>query len=101
MLPLQDAILNIRYDAPDEVWRELMRVYERMPGWLGAADLPRWLSADETGQSQAVWASVEPGGLQLAGYMEGDDWIYWLELFTTMATEVLGYEVGDVRDGYM
>jgi len=101
-LPNQEAILNIRYDAPDEIWAKISFIYSQMPGWLGFAEdnMPYWYSNDNSGHKKTISASVEPGGLQLYGYMSTDEWSSWLSNFIKTATSELGFEVGDVRDGY-
>ena len=92
--------MNIRYDAPREVWRKVAQIYEQLPGWLGYDGVPYWFGKNDDGGSKMVSASVEPAGLQVSSYMEDDEWAEWLGTFTRMASAALGYAVGDVRDGY-
>ena len=101
-LPNQEITLNIRYDAPDEIWAKIPFIYSQMPGWLGFAEdnMPYWYSMDNSGDKKMISASVEPGGLQVYGYMSTDEWSLWLSSFTEKATSELGFEVGDVQDGY-
>ena len=103
ILPLQETILNIRYDAPDEVWEKISRIYEKMPGWLGFAsnNIPYWFSEEEDGSNKMVCASVEPAGLQLNGYMNHTEWEPWIETFKELASKELSFNVGDVRDGFV
>lgn len=83
--------LNIRYDQPEDAWKAVMRVYESMPGWLGADDLPRWFGTED--QAEYVWASVEPGGTVFEGYMEPEVWAAWIEDLCMRLSEVLGRPV--------
>jgi hypothetical protein len=103
MLPFQDITLNIRYDAPEELWQKIPSIYERMPGWIGFAQdgIPYWYSSDDSGKSKIVYASVEPGGLQIVAKMDIDEWERWIATFKRVASSELGFEVGDVQDGFI
>jgi len=99
-LPFQDVSLNVSYDAPPEIWDKLGLICMQMPGWIESADVCRWFSAIEKDDVKHLWLSVEPGGLQLAGNMADDEWHVWIEQFKQLATEALGYPIGDASDGY-
>ena len=79
--------LNIRYDQPEEAWS--------MPGWLGAADLPRWYGTEN--EAKFVWASVEPGGIVFEAHMERELWEAWIEELCTRLSEALGRPVHDAE----
>ena len=70
-----DVTLNIRYDAPDKIWKKIPSIYEQMPGCLGFGQdgIPCWFNFDYYGNEKAVSASVEIGGLQFSGKMENDE----------------------------
>lgn len=52
------------------------------------------------GKDIDLWASVEPGGIQIAGTMPQDIWDDWYNSLTQKLTALLGYEIGDPGDGY-
>ena len=64
-----DITLNIHYSAPDEIWEKMDNVYASMPYWAGTAQGAKWI-----GEKIDLWASVEPGGIQIAGVMPEDVW---------------------------
>ena len=35
VLPRRDSTLNIRYNAPAELWQKIPSIYEQISGWLG------------------------------------------------------------------
>ncbi|MCI8812928.1 MAG: hypothetical protein HFG12_06800 [Oscillibacter sp.] len=90
-----DVTLNIHCSAPDELWRRMGAVYQSMPCWAGNARGPRW-----TGEGIDLWASVEPGGLQIAGEMPEEIWQEWYRRLRAALTDALGYEIGEPADGY-
>lgn len=65
--------LNIRYDAPNEVWDKVPLIYAQLDGWLGYGKgeelgekgIPYWFSFDE--EEKHIHASAEPGGLHFTG----------------------------------
>lgn len=90
-----DINLNIHYTAPEWIWTEIGKVYESMPYWAGNENGPRWIGPDID-----LWASVEPGGIQIAGCMPDDIWEDWYTVLKQKLTEALGYEIGEPEDGY-
>lgn len=101
----QDAVLNIRYDAPAEIWDKLTIVYEKSEGWIGYGTndnegengIPYWFGFNE--KAKHICASVEPGGLQFTAYMEDDEWERWLSEIKQLATSILGYKIGEIEKG--
>ncbi len=98
----QECVLNIRYDLPHEIWDKVMLVYEKMPGWLGYGKdgngqkgIPYWFSFNENEKS--ISASVEPSGLQIVGNMEENEWNSWVTEIKKIATEILGFKVGEIE----
>ncbi|WP_282086667.1 hypothetical protein [Aquimarina algiphila] len=98
----QECVLNIRYDLPLEIWDKVMLVYEKMPGWLGYGKngngeegIPYWFSFNESEKS--IFASVEPGGLQIIGNMEEKEWSSWITEIKKNATKILGFKVVEIE----
>ena len=87
--------LNIPYDQPEDLWKAVMQVYESMPGWLGASDLPRWFGTED--EAKYVWASVEPGGIVFEAHMEPELWAAWSADLCTRLSGVLGRPVHDAE----
>lgn len=87
--------LNIRYDQPQDEWDAVMKVYESMPGWLGAVDLPRWYGTED--EARYVSASVEPGGVVFEARMEPELWKHWIEELCTRLSAGLGRSVHDAE----
>ncbi len=95
--------LNIRYDLPEEIWDKVTQVYESMNGWLGFNDdkgdeesVPYWFSFNE--DEKCISASVEPSGLNfIALNIAEDEWESWLNNFKKVATEKLGFIVGELE----
>lgn len=90
-----DVNLNIHYSAPEMVWDKIDEVYQSMPYWAGNGDGVRW-----TGEGVDLWASVEPGGIQIAGAMPKEIWDEWYASLKNKLTKALGYEIGEPEEGY-
>ena len=101
----QEMNLNIRYDAPKEIWDKVPAIYKNMDGWLGYGDgknkgeygIPYWFGFDEN--EKHILASVEPGGLQFTALMADKEWNEWVIKIKALATDVLGYKVGEIKLG--
>ncbi|HEY8917713.1 MAG TPA: hypothetical protein VIM87_14815 [Chitinophaga sp.] len=101
----QEMNLNIRYDAPDEVWDKVPVIYAQLNGWLGYGlggdhgekGIPYWFSFNE--DEKHISASVEPGGLQFVGLMDTEEWDIWVKAIKEIATKELGYKVGEIELG--
>ncbi len=91
----QDVTLNIHYSAPEEIWERIGTVYQSMPYWAGNSQGPRWV-----GKGIDLWASVEPGGVQIAGEMPKEIWEKWYPALKDALSAALGYEIGEPADGY-
>ena len=98
--------LNIWHYLPAEVWEKVPLIYERMDGWLGFSTdsdgkkgMPYWYSFNE--EQRCISVSIEPSGLKLMANMAADDWEPWIADFKKVATEVLGFQVGEPEDGFL
>lgn len=91
--------LNIRYDLPKEVWNKVPKVYEKMNGWIGFKEngVPYWFGIE--GDEKSISASVEPSGLQFFSVMEESEWNEWKAEFKKVATQILGFKVGEIEEG--
>ena len=89
-----DICLNIHYSAPVEVWEKINNVYKSMPYWSDDK-FPHWIGDDID-----IYASVEPGGIQISGVMPEDIWNSWYNTLKKRLTDVLGYEIGEPEEGY-
>ena len=90
-----DVTLNIHYSAPDEVWEKIGDVYQSMPYWAGTVQGAKWI-----GTNIDLWASVEPGGIQIAGVMPENIWEKWYHKLKADLTAALGYEIGEPENGF-
>ncbi|MEG0592605.1 MAG: hypothetical protein RR512_04785 [Coprobacillus sp.] len=89
--------LNIHYSAPQEIWDKIEQLYKEMPGWNDFIDgCPYWYGTND----QYIEASVESSGLQFYAQLPDDQWKNWMTLFKEKATDLLGYDIGEVEDGY-
>jgi hypothetical protein len=89
--------LNIRYDAPQEIWDKMPNIYSQLEGWMGDTQgLSYWFSFNE--EEKHICASVEPSGLQFTGLMDDEDWMDWVTKIKEIATKELGYKVGEIED---
>lgn len=87
----QEITLNIRYDIPENEWKLIFNVYRGMDGWLESEDLARWYGTED--DAKYIWASVEPGGIQFAGKIDGDLWTAWIATLCARLSVVLGREI--------
>jgi hypothetical protein len=100
----QSMNLNIWYYLPKDVWDKMPKIYEQLDGWLGYGggneqEMPFWFSFDESGNQKSISASVEPSGLNFSGYMDEEEWDIWVKKIKEIATQVLGFKVGEVELG--
>ena len=104
-MQLQEMNLNIRYDAPDEIWNKVSFIYSQLNGWLGYGKggefgeegIPYWFGYNE--EDKHISASVEIAGLQFSGLMEEEEWQLWVKAIKRIATKELGYKVGEIELG--
>lgn len=89
--------LNIRYDAPEEIWAKVQEMYSQLDGWMGdGPGLPYWFGFKE--DEKHICASVEFSGLQFTGLMDDKEWQEWADIAKKTATRMLGYKVGSIED---
>jgi len=100
----QEMHLNINIDLLVEVWNSVIpEIYKEMDGWIGFAKeehikgLPFWFSFNK--KEKHICASVEPGGLHFSGLMEDEEWDNWRKKIKRIATEKLGFKVGEIELG--
>ncbi len=103
-MELHECNLNIRYDLPKEIWDKIPLVYEKMNGWIGYGNeengengIPYWFSYKENEKS--IYASVEPSGLHFVANMELNEWLEWKIEIKKIATDILGFKVGEIEEG--
>lgn len=72
-----EVMIPLCWDAFDErAWARLDALHASLPGWLGPGELARWFGRDER-KGPYLWASVEPPGLHVMGWLDAprfDDW---------------------------
>jgi hypothetical protein len=94
----QTMNLNIRYDAPKEIWDKVYQIYPQLEGWQGFKEqIPYWFSFDE--DEKHICASLEPSGLLFDGLMPDEEWEKWVIAIKEIATRELGYKVGEIELG--
>ncbi|WP_338760742.1 hypothetical protein WAF17_14155 [Bernardetia sp. ABR2-2B] len=100
----QSMNLNVKCDLSDEIWETIISaIYESMEGWIGFGKndqndgIPYWFGIDET--QKHIWASIEPSGLLFAGLMKDDEWEQWKLAIKKIATQKLGFKVGETELG--
>ncbi len=91
----KDINLNIHYSATEEIWNKINKVYKSMPYWAGNDKEVRWIDKDID-----LIASVEASGVQIAGTMPDHIWNEWYSSLKCKLTKALGYEIGELEDGY-
>lgn len=93
--------LNIRHDLPDRIWQETVpRIYGKMEGWIGfefKSGLPCWFGYSE--DEKHIYASVEPSGLLFEALMDDAEWESWKLKIKKIATQELGFKVGEFELG--
>lgn len=75
-----------------------------MAGWLGFGKdglgeegMPYWFSYNQNEKS--ISASVEPSGLHFEANMDLAEWQIWKLDFKRVASEILGFKVGEIEEG--
>ncbi|WP_160114741.1 hypothetical protein [Aquimarina sp. AU474] len=46
-----------------------------------------------------MFASIEPSGLHFETNMNEEEWLLWKAKFKKIATETLGFKVGEIEEG--
>lgn len=96
----QECTLNIKFDLSTKIENNLSLVYEKMPGWIGYRKedgIPFWFSYDDNNKS--IFASIEPSGLVIYAHMVTEEWLDWKSKFKLIATQTLGFKVGEIELG--
>ena len=100
-----DMNLNIRYDLPLELLERLPEIYFRTGNWIGFGEgyprgekgIPYWFNFDEN--QKHVLASMEPSGLHFSAKMNEKEWLFFKQKIKKIATEILGFKVGEIELG--
>ncbi len=66
-----------------------------MEAWIPGTSF--WFSQEEN--QKHLCAYVEPAGLAISGWMEDQEWQVWTTRFKKVATEILGYKIGEIETG--
>ncbi len=91
--------LNIWQNLPDTVWDKIPLICARMDGWNGKESKAAYYWYDEDMSKKHISASAEPSGLHFFAHMEQEEWERWLADFKSIATEILGFKVGEIENG--
>ena len=100
-MPHFEMNLNIWYYLPDHLLAKLPLIYEQMDGWIGNNEeynFPQWYGPMDV--QEYINASIEPSGLHFEANLPEEKWLIWQQKFKHIATEVLGFEVGEPEDGF-
>ncbi len=98
---------NIDHLRMDETrWKALERVYTQLPEFVGYSEaIPFWFGlepddadAERNTSAQYLWASVEPSGLLVVGYLSSANWEKWQEAFVFLASSTLGFTVKSAEE---
>lgn len=95
--------LNIWYYLPENYQNQLPLVFSQMDGWLGSGgfgiDSGFWYSYNTDKSEKYVSSYHEPSGLHFNAFMEPTEWLEWKEEIKRIATETLGFKVGEPELG--
>lgn len=94
-----DINLNIHYSAPEDVWLKIYDVYKTMPYWCGD-DKHTGQTGEWSGKDIDLYVSVEPGGIQITGFMPEHIWNEWYAELKIKLTKALCYPIGKPEEGY-
>ncbi len=74
-----------------------------MDGWLGSGgfsiDSGFWYSYNTDNSEKYVSCCLEPSGLHFHAFMDSTEWVKWKEELKAIATEILGFKVGEPELG--
>ncbi len=89
----------------DARWTALDRVYRALPGFVGYPlpdQCPVWFGpvpdAEQMARIPYLWASVEPSGLHIVGYLSASVWAVWEAQFVQTASAALGFVVRSAEE---
>ncbi len=97
---------NIHYFRMDDShWEALGRVYEQLPEFIGYSDgCPCWFGLEDDTEEKSdvpakyLWATAEPSGLLIEGYLSPSDWARWQVAFLALASAAVGFTVKPAED---
>ncbi|MCD8413577.1 hypothetical protein [Tenacibaculum finnmarkense] len=91
--------LNIMYYLPDEYFDKLPKIYSKMNGWLGnggySIESGFWFNLDVNPKNKYITCYGEQSGLCFEANMKKEEWEEWKINFKKIASEILGYKVGE------
>ena len=92
----QEVTLNIRYDMHEEDWKDLVRAFEVLPGWLGVekTGVFYWLGKEK--DEIHIKATITFTGLLVEASLPDVVWEKWKLEFIKKCSEALGYEIKSV-----
>lgn len=97
----QEMQLNIELiNLSEKIWQTAIpEIYQAMDGWKGFGieepnkGIPFWFNFNPS--KKHIMASNEPGGLVFTGLMEDEEWEIWKRKIKQIATQKLGFKVGE------
>jgi hypothetical protein len=96
----QSITYNIFYNSMnDHQWRLLSEAYSSLPFWKGfdSNDCPCWFG-HENQDEEYLWASIEPSGFLISGFLNDISWREWKCNFEETASSILGFKVHDAEE---
>jgi len=84
-----DRVYCLDFHQFDEAtWQRLSAVYRLLPKPIikDGTTQSMWFG-EEDASEYYLWASVEPSGLQIAGYLKMSDWQAWEQIFQKHLTQ--------------
>ena len=98
--------LNIWYYLPNKYLDKLPLIFSQMDGWLGSGmsnpkikDSGFWFSYSIDKSVKYICCLHEPSGLHFNANMEREEWEKWKVKLKKVATEILGFNVGEPEIG--
>lgn len=95
--------LNIKYDFPEHIQKQLPQIFAQMDGWLGSGghgnDVGYWYSFNTDNSEKYISCYHEPSGLHFSAYIDAIEWMEWKQKIKDIASKTLGFKVGEPEVG--
>ncbi len=95
--------LNIKYDFPEHIQKQLLQIFAQMDGWLGSGgfgnDSGYWYSYKTDKSEKYISCYHEPSGLHFSAYIDAVEWEEWKREIKAIASKTLGFKVGEPEIG--